>query len=268
MTRRHFTFECAGDLLAATLDEGAARVGLLIVSGGNEIRSGTFSGHARLAVKIAAAGFPVLRFDRRGVGDSEGSNGGYESAGADIAAAMQAFRTQCPELARIIGFGNCDAATALVLAGGATCDGLILANPWTFDAEEPADALPPPAAIRSRYADKLRNPREWLRLIKGEVDLGKLVRGMKGAAVSSAAPSTLATRFAGELAEYEGSTRILLAGRDRTALAFAARWPKDDPHVSALPHADHAFSGEVAQQWLLDAILAALHEQARQLDMG
>ena len=68
MARRHITFPCEGAWLFGSLDEAPGAVGLLLVSGGREIRSGAFAGQARLAAEVAAAGFPVLRFDRRGVG--------------------------------------------------------------------------------------------------------------------------------------------------------------------------------------------------------
>src|SRR5690606_19559812 len=136
VSRRHFSFPCEGEVLAATLDEGAEPAGLLIVTGGNETRAGAFSGMAELAARGAAAGHPVLRFDRRGTGDSTGGNRGFRGSGPDIAAAVAAFRAEAPGLRRIVGFGNCDAASALMLAGGAGCDGLVLANPWTFEEED------------------------------------------------------------------------------------------------------------------------------------
>src|SRR3546814_4244132 len=75
---------------------------------------------------------------------SEGANGGFESSGPDIVAAIAAFREAAPHVARVIGFGNCDAASALLLHQPLALDGLIVANPWTYDsnaeeAEEPAD---------------------------------------------------------------------------------------------------------------------------------
>src|SRR5690606_17542167 len=128
----------------------------------------------------------------------------------DIAAALAAFRAKCPSLVRIIAFGNCDAASALMLAGGAGCDGIVLSNPWTFE-EDQADAPPPPAAIRARYAEKLKNPRELLRLLKGQIDFGKLLRGLAGAIRPSAAPSGLAGAMAAGLDGFGGLTRILVA---------------------------------------------------------
>ncbi len=265
--RRHFQFPCSGEQLSGTVDEAISPVGLLIVSGGNEVRAGAFGGQAQLAAKIAASGFPVMRFDRRGVGDSTGENGGYRTSGPDIAAALEAFRAEASGLSRVVAFGNCDAATALALRSGAGCAGLIMANPWTFSDNEVSDALPPPAAIRSRYVSKLCDPKEWGRLLRGNVDLGKLTRGLKGAVASESAPSSLAEEIAQSLSKFDGEVQILLAARDRTAQAFSAAWPKDDPRISALADADHAFSSDAARAWLFDAILGALHEQARQLDM-
>ena len=265
--RRHFTFACEGADLVGTLDGRAGGVGLLIVSGGNEIRAGAFSGQARLAAEIAAAGFPVLRYDRRGVGDSEGDNRGFRSSTPDIAAALAAFRTECPQVQRLVALGNCDAASALMMASGAGCDGLVLCNPWTYESEDVA-APPPPQAIRARYAARLKNPRELWRLLSGGVDLRKLARGLAASMRPAALPTGLLEDMRGGLAGFAGDVRILLAGRDRTAQAFAASWAAGDQRVTFRQHADHAFSGAEDSAWLRAEILAALHEQARQLDMG
>ncbi|TNE32320.1 MAG: hydrolase 1, exosortase A system-associated, partial [Alphaproteobacteria bacterium] len=154
MSRQHVSFDCGGSQLAGTLDTAPGTSGLLIVTGGNEIRSGTYSGQARLAEAIAKAGFPVFRFDRRGVGDSEGENRGFRHSREDILAANAAFRELCPQVNRVVAFGNCDAASALMLMFGDMCDALVLSNPWTFE-EDQSDELPPDA-IRSRYLEKLR----------------------------------------------------------------------------------------------------------------
>ena len=263
MTRRHFVFPCEGDSLAATLDEGTNATGLLLVTGGNELRSGAFSGQAALAASLAARGYPVLRFDRRGVGDSEGVNRGFHGEEADIRAALAAFREAAPHVSRIVGFGNCDAASALMLAGGAGCDALILSNPWTIeeadDAEE-ADTTPPPSAIRARYIAKLKNPREIARLLSGGVDYRKLLRGIARAAGPKAAPSTLAGELRAGLSEFTGPVRILLAEADRTAQVFLENWDPSDTRIARCPQAGHAYVEPHARQWLEERMLESLRE--------
>ena len=46
-------FPCEGDTLVGTLDDASGSTGLLIVSGGNEIRCGAHRGMASLAGALA-----------------------------------------------------------------------------------------------------------------------------------------------------------------------------------------------------------------------
>ncbi len=263
--RHRLSFICNGAALAATLDEAADTTGLLIVSGGNEIRSGAHRGMAMLAQKVAAAGYPVFRFDRRGIGDSEGVNGGYLASGPDIAAATVAFRNAAPHMTRIKAFGNCDAASALLLHQPLPLDALILANPWTYDddAEDTADqsALPPASAIRTRYVARLKDPKNLLRLIKGEIDFRKLFRGLAALKGSATPASTdgVAARIDDALARLSVPATILLATGDRTAQAFTDRCPEalDRVPVERLASASHSFAGDDAD-WLAERILAFL----------
>lgn len=271
MTRRHFTVDCAGEAIACTLDDAPGSVGLLIVSGGNETRAGAFSGQAHLAARIAAAGFPVMRFDRRGVGDSTGENAGFQASSADLAAAMRAYTTARPGLRRVVGFGNCDAASALMLNGGAGCHALALANPWTFDA---ADEGPPPEAVRRRYAEKLKNPREIARLLTGGVSLAKLAGGIRRALSPPAPPSSLAEQMRSAFAGFAGPVRYLVAANDRTGQAFMDALPQTSERWHLCRDAGHSFAEEHARQWLFSHLLtlleeqALLDEQAGQLDVG
>jgi exosortase A-associated hydrolase 1 len=253
--RRHVAFACEDDMLIGTLDDAAGSAGLLLVTGGNEIRAGTFAGQARLAARIAKAGYPVFRFDRRGVGDSTGTNAGFLESRPDIAAALAAFRDTKAGLKRIVAFGNCDAASALMLARGAGCDALVLANPWTIEQD---DGAPPAAAIRKRYADKLRDPKELLRLATGRVSLRKLAAGIGRAMRPAPPPSTLAGLMNDRLAQFSGSVHILLAERDRTAQVFATGWNPHDPRVVRCAAASHAFVEPHARDWLFKQLIAAL----------
>lgn len=273
--RRWLSFDVEGAACAASLDETSrdkerGTHGLLIISGGNEIRSGAHRGMARLAAKVAAAGHPVLRFDRRGIGDSEGENGGFESSGPDIAAAAALFRTECPHVRCITAFGNCDAASALALHHkGCGINAMILANPWVIDTvctDIPSDgepALPHAAAIRARYVAKIKDPREWLRLLRGGVNMRKLARGLSAA--RSVTLSNLSTRVASSLADFGGQVRILIARRDGTAQAFMAAWAtsvfenvRNNVPLLTCDSASHSFSDDAARAWFDEQILAAL----------
>jgi exosortase A-associated hydrolase 1 len=255
MTRRHVTFTCEGETLVGTLDDAPGRAGLLLVSGGNEIRAGAFAGQAQLAGRIAAAGVPVFRYDRRGIGDSTGANRGFRDSCADIAAALAAFKAERPGLARVVGFGNCDAASALMLNAGAGCDALVLANPWTIEHD---DGAPPPAAIRARYAEKLKNPKELVRLATGKVSLRKLTGGLKRALSPPPPPTSLAEAMRAGLARFDGPARLLIAERDRTGQAFLAAWDATDERLARCPGASHAFVEPASRDWMFEHILAAL----------
>lgn len=255
MTRRHFDFSCAYDTLFGSLDEAPGTVGLLIVSGGNEVRSGAFGSQAQLAARIAAEGFPVMRYDRCGIGDSGGENLGFRHSRPDIVAACRAFRHFHSDLERLVAFGNCDAASALMLFGGSEADALVLSNPWTF--EDDAQDQHSATEVRSRYADKLRNPRELLRLAKGEVSLGKLAKGIRSAVSKPIAVGPLAQAMmqgvAGKPARY------LIAGNDRTGLAFVESCGgAGDLDIRRCDKASHAYVEPHARDWLLAQLLDAL----------
>ena len=255
MSRRHLSFACEGALLAGTLDEAPGTTGLLIVSGGNETRAGAFGGQAELAARIAAAGFPVFRFDRGGVGDSEGENLGFRQSAPDIAAALAAFRQAAPAVTRVAGFGNCDAASALMLSHGQGFDALALANPWTI---EGGNNAPPPDAIRARYGEKLRNPREVLRLFTGKVSFAKLARGLVRAIRPAPSPTGLADEISDGLGHFGGPALILLASRDRTAQMFELGWPVADTRIRRCVGASHAFAEADARDWLFERLLELL----------
>lgn len=259
MSRLQFEFGCRGLTLAGSLDTAPGVTGLLIVNGGNEIRSGAFSGQSQLAARVARKGFPVFRFDRRGTGDSEGDNRGFRKTTDDIKAAHDSFRAVAPQIERVFAFGNCDAASALMLQRGAGFDGLILSNPWTIEKDrQEGQPRHSPEAIRSRYAAKLKNPKEIGRLLKGGVNFRKLTRGIAASMRSSTAPTGLAEDMRKGIESYEGSVHILLAGADRTAQLFEGTWSKDDPRIARCEGAGHSYVEPEHRTWLEHQILAAL----------
>lgn len=257
--RRHFTFRCGPDRLVGTLDEASGSTGLLLVTGGNELRAGAWSGQAQFAAKIASEGHPVFRFDRRACGDSEGLNGEFRSSAPDIAAAVTAFRAECPHLTRIVAMGNCDAASALMLAQGAGCDALILSNPWTFEGDAEED--PAPQAVRSHYRQRLANPAAIKRLLTGKVALGPLLRSLLSAAKPAAAPTTLVQDMLASLARFKGPAVILIAGRDRTGQAFLPHGKTCALPLHECPAATHSYVEAEARAWLVNQTLEVLRAQ-------
>ncbi len=263
--RRLVNFSCEGQSLSGTLDSALSKTGLLVVSGGNEIRIGAHRGMAKLAGDVAAAGCSVFRFDRRGIGDSEGENGGFTTNGPDIAAAIAAFREACPELIRIVAFGNCDAASALLLHRPAGIAAYILSNIWVV---ELADDLPPPAAIRARYTERMKDPKAWVGLFTGAINIRKLIGGLMRIAKPQA-PTSLAHDVAAGLAVVEGPVTILLAEQDGTAIAFADAWngpafgaarARSDITIKKIASASHSFANASDYAALRETIIETLKQ--------
>ena len=267
MTRRLVVFPCGGAKLYGMLDCGPAhgQTGLLIVSGGNEIRAGAFGGHAALAARLADhAGVPVFRFDRRGIGDSEGENHGWRGSRDDIAAALGSFRAALPGMRRIIAYGLCDAASALMLHGPGLpgLEGLVLANPWTLDDDTDThtdtDLGHSPQALRQRYLAKLADPRAVLRLVSGRVDLRRLMRGLGRAAQPGAPPSPLTMTLHDSLARFSAPVTVLVARGDRIGAQFLAVWPGPDPRVQVHQGHSHGFTDDPdSRDWLFQHLVEA-----------
>ncbi|WP_165853489.1 hydrolase 1, exosortase A system-associated [Aurantiacibacter aquimixticola] len=257
MTRRHVHFDCEGDTLVGTLDEAQNTSGLLIVSGGNEIRAGAFAGQAELAQKTAAEGFPVFRFDRRGIGDSEGQSRDLRERAVDISAAEKAFMRECPWIRSMVVYGNCDAASALMLMRDRRHHVLVLANPWPYESDQ-APEMPSPKAIRERYADRLSRPSGWRRLLRGDVDFGRLAKGLRSALGQDRKPRTFVSEMAESLDECALPHVILLSGNDRTATAFAEEWDDRPGTVKTCDGAGHSFAEPHARAWLREQLLEML----------
>lgn len=275
--RQQITWRIGADQIFASLDipdDRSSKSALIIVSGGNEIRSGSHNSQSQLAQYMSAKGYYVLRYDRRGVGDSEGENTGFENSRDDILAAAQFMREKIGPEAKISAFGNCDAASALIL----NCDGLginalILANPWTYDpieeapeSNEVAHQAPSAAAIRARYWARIKNPRSLIDLFSGKIDLSKLIKGLMRASKKEEL-SIVSQAISRKLSDAQIPIDILIADKDSTAMAYmgahnskAFAQVRENPNVkiSKLDSASHSFADKPSKAWLYDKLSAAL----------
>lgn len=217
--RRLIAFACAGAELAASLDEAPGATGLVMATGGSQTRIGSHRMYERLARAMAEKGYPCLRFDRRGVGDSNGEDPGFKESWLDIAAAAGALRRECPAVKKVFGFGLCDGATAIALHGReAGLDALILVNPWLVEVAE--EEIPAPAAVRAHYWKRLTSLEGWRKLLSGAVDWRKLLGGL-GRIFKGKQGSPLARETAAAMAKGRLRAWLILARDDNTAIAAA-----------------------------------------------
>ena len=260
--RRLLTFACESATLGGSLDLADGPTGVLIVTGGSQTRIGAHRSFERLAMGLAQAGYPAFRYDRRGVGDSEGEDPGFRSSEPDLRAAVQAFRAECPQLERIVGYGLCDGATALALFGaGAGVDALLLANPWFVEADSGA---PPPAAIKRHYRDRLLSVEGWKKLLSGAISYRKLLKGI--GKIARPAATDLARNVAASLQRAPLPLALILAEGDATAIAARAEWKSPTfrkvreaaPAPVSIDTDAHTFAKSGDKEELLSACLAAL----------
>ena len=257
--RRLLTLDCQGCALGATLDSATGRTGLLIVTGGTQTRIGSHRLFERLARAIADAGYPCFRFDRRGVGDSEGVDPGWRGSAGDIAVAIAGFRREA-DLDRVVGFGLCDGASALAVHASALgLDGLILVNPWFVEAEA---GEPPAAAVKDHYRKQLTSLAGWKKILTGSISYKKVLKGLRK--IASPPPANLAEEIARALAGSFRPVELILARGDATAIAAQAEWqtPRFDGVRRAPPTIvesdSHTFARPVDLDALTGACLAAL----------
>ena len=244
--------------------------GILIVTGGPQYRVGSHRQFVLLARALAAQGWPVLRFDLRGMGDSEGSVRDYRAAGPDIAGALAQFFDAVPTLREVALWGLCDGATAAACHAprDARVYALILLNPWVRSSAGLARAT-----LRHYYLPRLLQGVFWRKLASGDVRMGASLASLRQVAAATrqvAAPDNDAPAPAllRALTQFQGKVLLILSGDDLGARewqalldsdaawrAVAARAQWTQAHVAGANHtfASAAWRGEVEQlcsRWL------------------
>lgn len=229
-------FTCGGEHLFGILSVPAAATetatgtatapgsrGVLIVVGGPQYRAGSHRQFALLARSLADAGIPAMRFDYRGMGDSEGAIRDFEAVQADVRAALDAFFGAQPQLREVVLFGLCDGAAASVLYAGsdARVRGLVLLNPWVR-----TEAGQARATVKHYYAARLADAGFWRKLAGGRVDLRAALRSAFANLRAMLAPrrapeASLPERLHAGLRRFDGRVLLILSGADLTAQEFA-----------------------------------------------
>ncbi len=227
MSETGLILHCKGARLAGVLNrpDSADRQAVVFVVGGPQYRIGSHRLHVALARKLAENGIASLRFDYRGVGDSEGRHPGFEAIEPDIAVAVDAMAAAGAE--HVVLFGLCDAVPPICAyaALDSRIRAIVILNPWVREAASHETVM-----LRRYYAQRLLQADFWRNLIRGRAHLRDfaqtaaraLRRRMSGKATAPAAlaENRLLDRILSGLTGFEGAVLLIMSGRDLTAEEF------------------------------------------------
>jgi exosortase A-associated hydrolase 1 len=262
---RFVVIECEGDQCLGVMSMPPAamsRTGVVIVVGGPQTRVGSHRQFVTLARALAQAGYPTLRFDYRGMGDSDGDARSFESIGPDLAAAVATLMRETG-VTSVALWGLCDGASAILMdaTSNARVSGVVLVNPW---ARSPVTEKR--TRLRHYYLRRLADPAVWRKLLRGEfewrrsaADLAASAGGAMGNAASS--PAFLARMHAG-WNRLAAPVLVILSGRDLTAREFET-WASGDADrrdlacrtgttTQRVADADHTFSDRGLHRRMID----------------
>ena len=229
-TEQAIIFHCAEEELLGilALPEQPEAIGVLVVVGGPQYRVGSHRQFLLLSRALAGAGYPTLRFDYRGMGDSTGDQRNFEDVNEDIRAAIDAFRTNCPQVERIVLWGLCDAASASLLYLDAKRDtrvgGLVLLNPWVR-----SEATLARTHIKHYYGQRLLQAEFWGKLLTGKVGLSRAICGFLDSVTNACKANAENTkdqhvlfqkRMVRSLGAFVGPVLLIISGNDYTAKEF------------------------------------------------
>jgi exosortase A-associated hydrolase 1 len=258
MIEQGIVFDCRGDDLVGVVSLPArpCDTGVLIVVGGPQYRAGSHRQFVLLARRLAVDGFPAMRFDLRGMGDSAGDPRTFEEVSDDIAAAVAAFRQACRSVHKVVLWGLCDGASAALLYvdDHADIDGLALVNPWVRSEQTLAKAR-----VKYYYSARLFDRDFWKKLLRGKVLLGEGLHGVLRAVREAGdrrrdedSRRTFVERMRSGMTRFGAPVLFVLSGRDLTAREFEEMARADEtwrrlltrPGVEQyrVEDADHTFS--------------------------
>ncbi|QID18528.1 hydrolase 1, exosortase A system-associated [Nitrogeniibacter mangrovi] len=289
-TETPIVIECDGAELIGMMHVPAeikTRGVVAIVAGGPQYRGGVGRLQVQLARQLAAAGTPVLRFDYRGLGDSEGTFRGFQDVEPDLRAAIDAFLSRVPQMKEVVLWGGCDAAAAIMINAWKypAVTGLMVGNPWVHT-EETGDAV----TVKHHYAKRIRDKDFWLKLLRGQYNpfpalltIGRALwararKRLSAHKASAGGPAQrderhlpFVTRMRLGMSRFGGDVLLLMSGRSLVSKEFDelvgsdASWQQamaTPRHLARhdMPDADQTYSSvasrreviAIARQWLHD----------------
>lgn len=280
-----FAFDCEGSELIGVIHHSPvpAQWGMLcIVAGGPQYRGGCGRQLVELGRDLSSKGFPVMRFDHRGLGDGGGEFEGFECLESDISSAIEAFKTRVPSLENIVLWGGCDAASAALmnahqLSGVAS---VVAANPWVSTSETAARVR------KKHYGKRLGEWSFWRKLFTLQYSPLQYVREymrrrqkrdaaqVSGNRDSTTGKTSYVERMRDGVQLFEGPLLFLMSGRSLVSREFdelvsadrmwKTAYSRPSIHRLEIKDADQTFSTRDAR----DAMIAAAAGWMESLSAG
>lgn len=268
-TEQAISIDCGGDELLGIITESGETtdIGVVIVVGGPQYRIGSHRQFVLLARALGHSGYSCLRFDHRGIGDSEGDTRSFEQLDADIGSAINALFAHVPSVNRVVLWGLCDAASAILLYWQANRDpriaSMVLLNPWVRAEQTLAQTR-----VRHYYGQRLLQGDFWRKLLSGGLELRNSAKEfldqVKSAFIVKRATQEHSDPFQNKVRQaleaFPGELLVVLSGEDYTAKEFSIwlgqQFPKQSGKaaqqfdVEHVPGADHTFSSMQHQREL------------------
>jgi len=266
-------FPCQSEQLIGIIHkpDSASTIGVLIVVGGSQYRAGSHRQFVLLARMLAENSIPTMRFDYRGMGDSQGEARSFLTIDKDISSAIDTFYENMPNLKGIVIWGLCDAASAASFYAyqDKRIKGLVLLNPWVFTEQGAAKTY-----FKYYYLQHLFHSALWRKVFSFQFDyrqsFSSLVIQFKSLFESTNNENnktkyelslvdsrlSLPDRVLSCLNQFKNPILFILSGRDLTANEFREIvktdkkqykiFEKADVSKVELMDADHTFS---SQEW-------------------
>jgi exosortase A-associated hydrolase 1 len=259
---------CGQDWLCGVLSlpEQVQAQGVLILAGGGQYRIGSHRQFALLARHLSSSGIPVMRFDFRGVGDSEGQRRDFDQREDEVQSAVDYFCQSIPGMTGVVIWGLCDAASAALLYAyrDDRITGLALLNPWAR-----TDSGIAKTYLRHYYLARIFDRTLWRKIFRGHFNFLRAGRSLLGLVISAfkkdskqeyspellgngGSAAALPDRLFNAYRRFGGKVLLILSGEDLTAREFAdlaastEKWRSllRDPRTTRfdLREANHTFS--------------------------
>lgn len=253
-SERAISFSCHQHNLMGIVNQPSGHIdtGVLIIVGGPQYRVGSHRQFTQLARALGSQKIPSMRFDYRGMGDSEGEKQPFDDICDDISAAVDSL-IEATGVKKVVLWGLCDAASASMIYAhkDERIAGQVLLNPWLRSDQAMGKTM-----LKYYYLQRLMSRDFWAKLFGGNVKLGKSLSDAKGFAADSLASSdseqgAYQQRMCDGLTGYRGKLCLILSGVDLTAKEFEEqtlgnkkwkRLKRADTLIHRIANADHTFS--------------------------